>query len=224
MESIAMAHDIPTIDARQRPRLGTRATQRVRAEGRLPAVIYGHKQDPVHVSLDYKQAVALLLDRAHLLKVSHDGQTESCLVKEVQWDSLGGRVAHVDLERVDLTETVTVEVEVELVGEAVGLKEAGAFIEHPNTSVEISCEAGSIPEVLMLDVSALGVGDALTVADLPLPAGVKAVSDPDTVLAVVHMSRAEDELEAAPAAGAAEPELVGRKDGDEEAEEAAEKK
>lgn len=219
-----MAHEIPTVDAQQRPRLGTRAARRVRTEGRLPAVIYGHKQDPLHVSLDYHQATALLLDRAHLLKVNHDGQVESCLVKDVQWDQLAGRIAHVDLERVDLSELVEVEVQVELVGEAAGLKEAGAFIEQPHTSVEIKCAAGSIPEVLRLDVSALGVGDALTVADLPLPEGVTAVSDPETVLAVVHMARAEEELAAPAEAAAAEPELVGRKAGEEEAEEEADKK
>lgn len=219
-----MAHDIPTLEARKRTAVGTRAARRERKEGRLPAVIYGHKQDALHVSLDQRQATSLLVSRAHLLNVQHDGQTESCLVKEVQWDGLGNSISHVDLERVDLSETVTVEIEVELKGEAVGLKEAGAFLEQPNTTVEVECTAGNIPEGFTLDVSALGVGDALTVADLPLPEGVTAVSDSEMVLAVIHMAKAEEEPVAVEGEEGAEPELVGRETAAEDAEPEAEKK
>lgn len=209
-----MAQEIPMLEATKRDSVGTRAAQRERKSGRLPAVIYGHKQNPTHVSLDYKDAIALLLERAHLLNVQHDGETESCLVKAVQWDGLGDRIAHVDLERVNLSETVTVEIEVELVGDAVGLKEDGAFLEQPNTTVEIECTAGNIPDGFTLEVTALGVGDSLTVADLTLPEGVTAVSDPETVLAAIHMAKAEEEPEEAEAADGAEPELVGHDDKD----------
>ncbi len=219
-----MAHDIPALEARKRTAVGTRAARRERKDGRLPAVIYGHKQDPLHVSLDYRETSSLLVTRAHLLNVAHDGQTESCLVKDVQWDGLGSSISHVDLERVDLSETVTVEIEVELTGEAAGLKEAGAFIEQPNTKVEVQCTAGNIPDGFKLDVSALGVGDALTVADLPLPQGVTAVSDPEMVLAVIHMAKAEEELVVATAAEGAEPELVGRETTEEEPDEETQKK
>lgn len=214
-----MANVIPKVTVQPRERIGTRYAARLRKTGRLPAVIYGHGKDPVHVSLDSKELTALIHDNAHLLEVDLDSHAEPCLIKDVQWDYLGKDIIHVDLARVDLSETVEVEVAVELVGEAIGLKEEGAYLDHPVTEISIECRADSIPELIEVDVSQLGVDQAITVADLKLPEGVKCTMDEETIIAQVLI--AEEEAEAPAAAESAEPEVIGRKaeEGEAEAEE-----
>lgn len=205
-----MAHEIPSISVEPRDRTGTRYAERLRKTGQLPAVIYGHQKDPVHVALNAKRLTELVYDNAHLLQVQLNQTTESCLIKDVQWDYLGKSIIHVDLARVDLSETVEVEIGVELVGEAAGLKEEGAFLDNPVSEISIECRADSIPELIEVDVSGLGVDQAITVADLKLPAGVKCTMDPETIICQVSIA----EEEAAPteaAAEGAEPEVIGKK-------------
>jgi large subunit ribosomal protein L25 len=209
-----MAREIPTLPGEQRQHLGSKDAHLLRKAGRIPAVIYGHQQDPLHVSLDAKKVSELVEHHAHLVKVNLDAGTEQCLLKELQWDYLGSSLIHVDLERVSADERVTVSVGIEVTGEAVGLKEAGAFLEQPTAELEIECLATDIPELITVDVSELKVGETLTVADLKLPEGVKATADPDMVIAAVHMAAAEEE-EAEVAAGTEEPEVIGRKPGEE---------
>ena len=141
---------------------------------------------------------------------------EKALIRDLQWDTFGTHVLHVDFARVSEHERIEVKVAVELRGQAVGVKDGGV-VEHFVHEVEIECEALSIPARLELNINDLKVGDSITAAELPLPSGVTLISDPDAVL--VHCVEARDEAEAAaPAAGAAEPEVIGRKP-DEEAEE-----
>ena len=211
---------IPRINVEVRDRIGTRYAQRLRRAGRLPAVIYGHKQEPVHVSLDALEVAELLHHNTHLVEAVLADKTEPCLIKQVQWNHLGSQVVHVDLTRVDLSETVTVPVELELVGEAVGLKEAHSIMEHPFSEIEIECRAAEIPEKITLDVSALKVGESLTVADLQLPDGVRCVLDDDVVLATVRVMTAEPQVEEVELAEGAEPQVIGKAEEKEPAEEA----
>lgn len=206
------SHAIPQVKVESRQRIGSRYAKRLRDAGRLPAVIYGHQQDPMHVSFNSKEVVTHLLNRAHLLQVSNNGSTESCLVKDVQWNYLGTQIIHIDLARVDLSETVEVEVALEIVGEAVGLKEAGALLSHPLSAIEIECRADQIPEVITLDVSALNVNESITAADLKLPAGVACTMDPETLLASISIQAEEPEEEAVAEAGDGEPEIIGAKE------------
>lgn len=205
----------PAINAEVRERTGTRYAARIRAEKKIPAVIYGHKQDPVHVAVDAKEMIALLRHNAHLIEVSTAGKTEPCLVKDIQWDHLGKNIIHIDLARVDLSEEVEVEIEIELVGDAIGLKEAGAMLDQASSTVTVKCRADAIPESLTHDVSEMGVGDSLLVSGLTLPAGVTAASDPDTLIAHLTISKAgAEEDEAAAAEGGDEPEVIGGKPDD----------
>ncbi|MEX0774964.1 MAG: 50S ribosomal protein L25 [Phycisphaeraceae bacterium] len=202
---------IPKIKVHKRERTGSRYAARLREKGQLPAVVYGHGQEPLHVSLDAKEMDHLLHQHTHILEVEADGKTEPCLIKDVQWDHLGSTVVHVDLARVDLSESVTVEVDLVLVGEAPGLKETGAILEHPVAVIEIECLATQIPQNIKVDVSALNAGDVITVADLKLPEGVTTTLDEDTVLATVTIVQEAVEEVIAPAAGGEEPEVIGRK-------------
>lgn len=214
---------IPQIQAQVRDRLGTRYSTRLRKEGRLPVVIYGHQQEPVHASVNLDEVVDVLHRNAHLVELVIGSQSEPCLVKDVQWNHLGSQIIHLDLTRVDLTERVTVEVELEFVGEPAAVKQAGVILEHLITEVEVECVATNIPERIQVDVSAMQIGDMLTVADLKLPEGVDAVTDGETIVASVTEVAEEPEAVVA-AADAAEPEVIGRKAKDDEAAAAPEKK
>lgn len=208
----------PKIHAEVRDRTGSRYAARNRAKGLLPGVIYGHKQDPIHVSVNAKELIELLHHNVHVLEVEVGGKSEPCLVKDVQWDHLSKHIIHVDLARVDLNEEVEIELELKLEGEAVGLKVAGAVLEQAASTIEVKCRADAIPEFLTHDVSALEVGDSVLVSDLTLPAGVTAVSDPDTLVAHLSVTKEEVEEEVT-AEGSDEPEVIGKAEGDDETDE-----
>ena len=218
--------DIPQIEGEVRERTGTRYAARLRHQKRLPGVIYGHKQPPIHISLDARKLTELLRNQAHVLEVVYDSQAQSCLVKDIQWDYLGSSIIHVDLTRVDLSERVTTEVALELTGEPVGLKEAGAMLEHPYSTIEVECEAGNIPDAIQADVSHLEVGKHLSVGQLELPEGVACTLTPETVLAsiTIVMVVEEEEPEAEVEAESAEPEVITAKKEESEDEGGGEKK
>lgn len=213
---------MPRIESTQRDRTGSRYAARLRQTGRLPAVVYGHGQDPLHISLDAKGFTDVLHHNAHLIELVVDSRTEPCLIKDVQWDHLGRSIIHVDLARVDLNEEVEVEVGIELAGEPAALKEAGAVLEHPLSELSVRCKANAIPESIVVDVSELKMDEMLTVADLKLPEGVEAVTDPETMVARLSVVAEVTEEETTPAEGAAEPEVIGRGKAEEEGGEAAE--
>lgn len=202
-------NNIPEVQTQVRERLGTRYAARLRQEGRLPAVIYGHKQDVVSISLDYREFTDLLHDHVHLIQAVVDSKTEPCLVKDVQWNHLGTQIIHVDLARVDLTEEVEVEVDLEITGETRALDQAGAILNHPENTITVACRADAIPEIITVDISELDVNESITVGDLKLPSGVRAITDADTVLAQIQIVEETPEEEEAPE-GAEEPEIIGR--------------
>lgn len=207
--------DIPRIPGQTRDRSGTRYANRLRNEGRLPGIVYGHKQDPVPLSVDYKQLVDLLHLNYHLIELEVDGKVDACLVKDVQWNYLGTKIVHIDLARVDLSEQVEVEVSIELTGEPAALQEAGAVLSQPLTSIELRCRADEIPESIIHDVSELEAGHSITVSDLTLPEGVVAVTDPETLVAQIQIQEELPEEEPAVAA-TEEPEVIGQAEEKEE--------
>jgi len=200
---------IPTLDVTERSRIGTRYAKRDRAAGLIPAVIYGHKQEPMHVTLHGKTFTDLLHHEVHIIDVKLNGSSEHTLIKSVQWDTFGREVIHVDLERVDLSETIEVEVELVLTGEPKALKQAGTVLDHPTTMVTISCRADSIPSHLEHDITDLPLGEPLTVADLTPPAGITIVMPAEQLICQIAGVREEKE-EAAPADTAAQPEVISK--------------
>ncbi|MHC5023065.1 MAG: 50S ribosomal protein L25 [Planctomycetota bacterium] len=212
-----MSHDTPTITARRRERTGSRYSQRLRSQGRLPAVIYGHQEDPIAIDIDEKEMLFHLHHGVHLLNVTVDNAgTETCLVKDLQFGWLGDNVIHVDFARVDLHEEVTVSVPIEFHGEPEAAKKAGAILTHNLTQLEVTCTASAIPESIVADLS--GLDGTFTVGDLQLPPGVHATAEPEAVVAqisFVHEETVGEEAEMPEAA--AEPEVLTEAKPDEEA-------
>lgn len=212
---------IPRIDVQIREQVGGKTAAHLRKQGMLPAVIYGHKKDPVHVSVNHRELSDLLHQHTHLLEVDIASSIEPCLVKEIQWDHLGTTIIHVDLARVDLTESVTVSVGLELVGEAIGLKEAGTILQHPMSEIEVTCLASDIPNSIRVDVRELNVDDAITAGQLKLPPGVALAGNADAIVATVKTLAIAEEEEEAVEAGGDEPEVISRPASEEEGEKAS---
>jgi large subunit ribosomal protein L25 len=144
--------------------------------------------------------------------------SESAFVREVQWDTWGSHILHLDLTRISLHEKVEIEVKVELRGEAPGVREGGV-VQQLVPELRIDCPAGSIPEKLSVSINALALNAEIKAGDLELPEGATLLDDPETVV-VQCVVPAELPEEAAAAAGPAEPEVIGAKKGEEgEAEE-----
>ncbi len=217
--------EIPTLKGEPRKVAGSRAAARLRRAGKLPAIVYGHRQEALPVSLDYHDVELHLRHGTHVVNLDIDGQNQSCLFKDAQYDHLGAHILHVDLTRVDLSERVKVHVDIELRGTAKGVAEGGA-LQPALAELEIECPVNNIPDVIRVDVSHLELDQVLHVKDLTLDPGLTAMTDPETVIAVVRMPVVKAELAEAVAESATptstEPEVIAK--GKEEKEEEPEKK
>ncbi len=216
----------PVLTATKRDRLGSRYTGRVRAGGGLPAIVYGHKIEPLPVSLNAHDALVHIHkgEKVFTLKVDGEGEPQTVLLKDVQFDHLGTHIIHCDLARVSLTEKVTVKVPVHLIGEAKGLKSAGAILMHPTTEVDVEFRVTDIPDFLEVDIAELDVGHAITAAELNLPmTDMRLKTDPHAILAqiVIQQEIKVEEQATVEAAAATEPEVITAKKKEEEGEEGA---
>jgi large subunit ribosomal protein L25 len=208
-----MAHT-EVIHVKIRQTRGSHQARRMRAEGLIPAILYGHGEGTVSLSVPAPEIEALVRHGVKVVQLEGDVQ-ESALVREVQWDGLGSEVLHLDFTRVSSTETVETRIPIELRGDAPGTREGG-ILDHVLHDLEILCPVRSIPDRLLVNVNSLGLGEAITVSDLELPSGASTTADPnDLVVHCVAPVEVPEEEEVA-AAGAAEPEVIGRKEGEAE--------
>jgi len=199
---------------------GTKAARLLRQEGMTPAILYGHGEENVSLSVPTAELEAVIRHGTKMVDLS-GGVSDKALIRAVQWDAFGANVLHLDLNRVLVGEKVTVTVPLELRGEAPGTKQGG-ILDHQLHDVEIECPAGQIPEKITVNINSLELDEAITVSDLPVPDNVEILTPPDAVVAQCQapVPTAEEEEEAAAAAGGTEPELIGRPE--EESEESSE--
>jgi large subunit ribosomal protein L25 len=210
-----MATQSAQVSAQQRKMLGSRANKRLRDSGFVPAVVYGHKEAVIPVSLPKKEITNHLAKGAHVFDLALDGKSEKVLVKEVQYDYLGIEVIHVDFARVSLDEKVEITVALELKGTPKG-EEDGGVLQQIVGELEIECLVTDIPEIIRHNVSNMAKDDVLHIKDLTLPPGVRCLQDEDLIVATVKEIAEETAAEAAEAASN-EPEVIGRKPEDEAA-------
>ena len=200
-----MASQSATVTAEPRDQLGSRANKRLRDSGKLPGVIYGHKQAVVPITLPKKEVVRHLDKGAHLFALTVNGAAENVLVKDVQYDHLGMDVIHVDFARVDLTERVEVTVPLELKGDPKGEADGGVLTQVVS-ELEIECVVTDIPSAIVHNVSDMALDSVLHLRDVALPAGAKALQDPDLILATVKELAEEEAAEGE----TAEPVVIGK--------------
>jgi len=165
--------------------LGTAASRRLRKTGSVPAVLYGHKQDNEHLSITRKTVESILRHHSKIVELQ-GAVNETALVSDLHFDPLGIEVLHIDLQRVDMNEKVTVTVPIQFKGEPAGAKQGGISIENSH-EVEIQCPAVSIPDSVTLIVTAVNAGENLTAGDIELPDSVELTTPPGTV--VFHVEK-----------------------------------
>jgi large subunit ribosomal protein L25 len=209
--------DAEVLTIEKREGRGTRAAVKVRKSGRIPAVVYGHKEETVSVSLSGDELQSVLRHKAKIVDLKFEGAVQKAQIREVQWDHLGKEVLHVDLKRVSVDERIEISVPVELRGIAPGVT-SGGVLDQPIHSLRIECLAVAVPESIRVNILTLQLGASIHVRDLQLPTDVKALDDPDAVVVHVTTPQAEPEAGAAPLGEQAEPEIIGRKAAEEEAE------
>jgi large subunit ribosomal protein L25 len=205
------------LTAQRRTHAGRNAIKKIKAEGLVPAVIYGAKQETIKLQVPGR-ALSEVFSRAagenilvQLEILDGDDKTNTlALIQEVQHHPLKKDILHVDFQAISATEKMIAEVAIVAVGEAVGVRTYGGLLEHILRSFEVECYPKDLPEVIEVDVSNLNVGDSLHVKDLPLPEGVVAVTDGEqTVVAVVEPRVEAEEPVAAEALAA--PEVITEK-------------
>jgi large subunit ribosomal protein L25 len=199
------------IKAERRTEAGKGPARRARADGRVPAILYGGGIDPVSITVDRRDlALAYHTDAGQnvLLDIEVDGDTTLALTKDLQRDPVRGTVLHADFIKIERNVRIEVEVPVHLTGESTGVSEGGV-LEQPLHALSISVLPGDVPESIDVDISALAIGDSLKVSDVPSGVKYDILNDPDASVANVAQPISEEELEAMEAAVAeGEPEEV----------------
>ncbi len=197
----AVTIDVQARDAAKNKGTGSRVSRRLRASGRIPAIIYGHKQAPVPISISRDDVWMMIKKAHHLAELRLEGQTEMALVREIQWDHLGKEIIHLDFFRVSASEKVTTTVPLALHGTAPGLSEGGQ-VEQPVHELSVSAAATSIPDAIRIEVGELHLNQSVHVRDLKLPEGVTTDADPELVLVqVVSKSGSAEASETSEAEG-----------------------
>jgi large subunit ribosomal protein L25 len=199
---------------------GSRESRRLRREGVVPAIVYGHGLAPLSVSVDRRQLYAALHTEAGLnalINLQVNGDEYLTVAREVQRHPVRGDIIHLDFIRISLDEAIEAEVPVEFVGIPVGVREGKGIVETPAASVIVSALPTAIPSHITIDITDLKVGDTARVSDLPEIPGVTYVSEPDHLLVMVAMPAAAVVEAAAEAAAEGEEAVVEAAEGEEEA-------
>jgi large subunit ribosomal protein L25 len=188
---MAQANNNNKIDADSRLSFGKGAARKLRVLGKVPAVIYGHGTDPVHVALPAHE-ISLLLRRANaVLELNVEGTTHLTLVKDVQRDPVRQIIEHIDLIVIRKGEKVQVEVAVHIVGEPA----PGTTADLDAKTLLLEVEATNIPQSVSVDVEGLEDGTLIHASEVTLPAGAELISDPEMVVIGVHLPTEEEEEE-----------------------------
>ena len=193
-EEIHRMSDETKIKAESRTEFGKGAARRIRRSDKVPAVLYGHGNDPIHVTLPGHETMLAIKHGGSnaLLYLDIDGKEHLALTKQIQSDPIKGFIEHIDFVEVRKGEKVTVDVSIHLVGEAL----PGSLVVTENATVSLEAEATNIPEFVELSIEGADVGTQYHASDLVLPSGSLLLSDDDMMVVNVTHAPTEEEVEA----------------------------
>jgi large subunit ribosomal protein L25 len=216
------------LSATPRDGTGKGSARSLRAQGQIPAVIYGHGRAPQSLAIDNRELERLLSRisaESTVIELSMDGKSARTLIREIQRHPFKRQILHVDFQELVAGEKVTVRIPIVLTGVPEGVRQDGGILDQTMRELEIEVDPANIPNRVEVDVNSLRIGDSVHVRDIALPEGVTLVGEADSTVCVVSAPRAvvetvvaAEEVEAAP-----EPEVIGKAKKEEE-EEQAEKK
>jgi len=219
---------IVSLECTRRDGIGKGIARKLRAEGRVPAVFYGRGENSIPLIVGLKELELVIHKSAGSnvivdVKISGDAAKDrKALIREIQRDPVAGSILHFDLQHISLTERITVEVPVVLLGIPTGVKDSGGILEHLLREVEVECLPTDIPSKLEVDVSGLNIGDTLHVSDLKADR-VEIKTEADRAIATVVPPTILEEVKPAEEAAPVEPELISKEKKEEEVEEGGKK-
>ena len=228
------------LDVQVRTEIGRQHINKIRSQNFVPAIVYGEKKKPTPIKVDrssYEKIMrahhgANILFHLNVMEGEKKLRDYSAIVREEQHDPVHDNLLHIDFQRIKLDEEIEVDVQIIPKGEAIGVKKGGGSIDQPIHELDVICLPTNIPEHIVVDITNLEIGDAIHVADLKLPAGVKTKHDPEAMVLSIVPPMKEEDLEPSDAEGE-EPEVIGEakegeedsdQEGDEESEGKAEAK
>ena len=188
-----------TLEATSREKTGSGESRRLRSSGLIPAVMYGLGTEPQSLLLNSREFNNALKTEAGsnvILNVNVGKDSFPALAREIQRHAYKDEIVHVDLVRIDLSQTVEADVQVNFIGTPLGVKEEGGVVQTVNNTISITALPTNIPSSLDVDISPLNVGDNVTATDIQLPEGVAlALEDDDSILVTITIPRAAIEEE-----------------------------
>jgi large subunit ribosomal protein L25 len=216
------------LSATPRDGTGKGAARSLRAQGKIPAVIYGHGREPQSLAIETRELEKLLSKisaESTVIELSMDGKSARTLIREIQRHPFKRQILHVDFQELVAGEKVTVRIPIVLTGIPEGVRQDGGILDQVMRELEIEVDPANIPNHVEVDVNPLRIGDSVHVRDIALPEGVELVGESDSTVCVVSAPRAVVET-VAPTEEAevvAEPEVIGKAKKEEEEEEAEKK-
>lgn len=174
---------------------GKNASRRIRQEGMIPAILYDTDTVSIPLTLNKKDVFAILKAETGentIFKISFNSETRNTMIKELQRDPVTDEILHADLIQIAMDNVISVSVPIILVGEAVGVKAEGGFVDFVTREVEIECLPKNIPEKLEIDISSLHLHQSLKIEDLSSQGEITIVSDPNTVVVLIHAPTKEE--------------------------------
>lgn len=202
-----------TIQAQVREKAQQSTITELRQGGFIPAVVYGYKTESTSISVNDRDLLKTLrvVGRNGVMKLQVEDKLINVVLNDYQSDPLKGDILHADFLAINMTEELEVEVQVNLVGESVGEK-SGGVLQQPNRELVIKVKPSDIPEAFDVDISALEIGQTITVADIREKSKYEILSEDDHALVLISAPRTEEDLEALDAEtgdASAEPEVIG---------------
>lgn len=204
-----------SLEAKPREGRGSHKADRLRKQGLVPGVVYGHKEATVSIAVSGEELEKAVRHGVRVIDLKLSSGVQKALIRDIQWDFLGKDLLHVDFARVSADERIHVTIPVELKGIAPGVT-AGGVLDQPMHALHVECPAINVPDSVRVNINELQLGGMIHVRELTVPPDVKLLDDPEAV--VVHVKQAGAEPEPTEATGAAEPEVIGRQKAAEESE------
>jgi large subunit ribosomal protein L25 len=206
-----------TLPVERRERVGTSGAQSLRRYGKIPAVLYGHGRDPLHLAIEARAFDDVLHHggRTNVITLTLDGKkSDTAMVREIARNPVSHKIAHVDLQRVSEHEAVHAKVPIVTIGTARGVRDFGGVMDVVVHEIEVEGPIDELPDQLEVDVADLGIHQHVTAAQISLPKGFKLLTGADTIVVSVEASKTAQHLEEAASGAGAEqvaPEVIGQK-------------
>ncbi|MEA2572306.1 MAG: large subunit ribosomal protein [Acidobacteriota bacterium] len=209
-----------TLEVLNRDDAGKGVARKLRAEGKIPAVVYGGHRDPAKIAVDRKAISELIQKSEHgirsifLLKMAGTDQQRHAMVKDMTIHPISRKITHIDFVRVIMDEKVRVTIPVHHTGTAIGVKNGGGILDFQVRELHVECLPNAIPDSIDVDVTSLDSHQYLRISDLKLPEGVRVLDDPERVVVGVTQAKVEAAPEPVEGAVTSEPEVItkGKKD------------